>query len=155
MPPFAVSRFLAFTLLLLPTSARPVPPPGLVARQSHSTRMYGDLVIVFSLALLLALLGSFGWLATGRTVVQLVESFDRMYAALIAIAERLSDFRFSSLLERVAATTLNATGANTANTPRRGGASYPIATVPWGRQQGGGLGGTQGGGGPRAFTPST
>jgi len=159
MAPFAVSLLLALTLLPLPTPARPVPPPGLVARQSPSTRMDADLIfnIIFSLALLFVLLGRFAWLATGRTIAQLVESFNRMHAA---IAERLSDFRFSSLIERAAGTILDSADANTTttNTPRRGGASYPIATVPWGRLQSGVLGRfgtTRGDGDPPAFTPST
>jgi hypothetical protein len=96
---FAISSLLALTLLPLPTPARPVTPPVLDARQSSSasTRTGGDLAfnIAFSLgwpntfrllptscsicfeALLLALLGSFAWFATGRTVAQLIESFNR------------------------------------------------------------------------------
>jgi hypothetical protein len=41
-----------------------------------------------------------------------------MYAALIAVKEKLSNFRVSSLIDKAAATTLNATGAETADTPR-------------------------------------
>ena len=51
MVPFSASLFLAFTLLPLPVSARPVTPPMLDARQSSPTRTSGDLVfnIAFSL----------------------------------------------------------------------------------------------------------
>lgn len=55
-----------------------------------------------------------------------------MYTALIAVTEKLSEFRVSSLIDRVAATILDAAEADTANTSRRG-ASYPMATVAWGR----------------------
>jgi len=162
MGPFAISLLLAFTLLPLPTPAHPVTPSVLDARQSSSTstRMGGDLAfnIAFSLALLLALLGSFAWLATGRTVAQLIESFNGMCAALATVSERLSEFRLSSLVEKAAATILDAADANTANTPRRGGASYPVATVPWYRFQIGGIGrfgGTQGSGNTPALASST
>jgi len=124
-----------------------------VAHQNR-TPIDVDLVfdIAFSLALLFALLGSFAWLVIGRTIAQLFASLTRMCTTLVAIARRLSDFRFFP------ATILNTTDANTANTPRRGGASYPVATVPRGRVQSGGpgvFGGTRGGGGPPAFPPST
>jgi hypothetical protein len=51
MTPFFASLLLAFTILPLPTQARPVPLPGLIVRQSPSTRMDGNLIfnIVFSL----------------------------------------------------------------------------------------------------------
>ncbi|KAI9453262.1 hypothetical protein BJY52DRAFT_1289966 [Lactarius psammicola] len=158
---FVFILLLAFCLLPLPIPARPT-THMLLARQnySESTRMDVDLFfgIIFSLALLFALLGSFAWLATGRTVAQLFESLNRMCAASIALTRRLSDFRFSSLFERAATTILDATDAGTANTPRRGGASYPVATVPRGRMQSGRpgrLAGPQGGGSPLAFAPST
>lgn len=77
-----------------------------------------------------------------------------MHAALIAVSERLSEFHLSSLIERAASRIIDATDADTANTPRRGGASYPMETVPWVRLQGGGIGrfvGTQRGGNPPAL----
>lgn len=165
MTPFVFSLLIAVCLLPLHTPARPA-THMLVERQNSnsSTRMDGDLVfnIAFSLALLLALLGSFAWLATGRAVAQLVESFNRMHAALVAASEQLANLRLSSLVERAAATIVNATDdANTANTPRRGGPSYPVATVPWDRVQSGGRGpgrhgGAHGrGGDPPPSAPST
>ncbi|KAN0130241.1 hypothetical protein V8E53_011998 [Lactarius tabidus] len=155
---FAISSLLALTLLPLPTPARPVTPPVLDPRQSSSapTRTGGDLAfnIAFSLALLFALLGSFAWFATGRTVAQLIESFNQLCIALVAVSERLSEFRLSTLVEMAAATFLD---ADTANTSRRG-ASYPTATVPWYRFQIGGVGrfgGTLGGGNPPTLARST
>jgi len=158
MIPIAISLLLA-ALLPLPIRACPVTPSLLDVRQSSPSRTSGDLVfnIVFALALLLVLLGSFPWLATGRTVAQLMEGFDRVHVAVVAVAERLSDFRFSSLVDKAAATIVNTTGADTANTPRRGGVSYPMATVPWDRLQSGGNGriSTQGGGNPPALAQFT
>lgn len=74
-----------------------------------------------------------------------------MCAALVAVSERLSEFRLSYLVEKAAATIIDAADANIANTPRRGGTSYPMATLPWYRFQIGGVGSfgdTQGGGNP-------
>ena len=78
-----------------------------------------------------------------------------MYAALIAVTEKLSKFRVSSLIDNAAATILNATDAETADTPRRGGASYPMSSVVWGRSEGLGMSGVQGSGNPQALAPST
>ncbi|KAF8268404.1 hypothetical protein EI94DRAFT_1727860 [Lactarius quietus] len=39
-----------------------------------------------------------------------MESLDRMHVAVVAVAERLSDFRFSSLVEKAAATIIDTTG---------------------------------------------
>jgi len=159
MIPVSISLLLSFTLLPLPIRACPITSPLLDVRQSSPSRTSGDLVfnIAFSLALLLALLGSFPWLATGRTVAQLMESLDRMHVAVVAVAERLSDFRFSSLVEKAAATIIDTTGADTANTPWRGGVSYPMATVPGDRLQSGGNGriSTQRGGNPPALAQFT
>ena len=69
-----------------------------------------------------------------------------MCSTSIAFTQRLSNFRFSSLIERPA------------HTPRRGGPSSPVAGAPRGRVQSGGpgrFGGARGGGGPPAFSPST
>ncbi|KAF8268408.1 hypothetical protein EI94DRAFT_1727883 [Lactarius quietus] len=133
-------RLLEHHLGFVPHPTCPITPPLLDVRQSSPSRTGGDLIfnIAFSLALLLALLGSFAWLATGRTIAQLMEGFDRMYAAAVAVSERLSDFQFSSLVEKAAAAILDTTGADTANTPPRGGMSYPMATVPGDRLQRGG-----------------
>jgi len=124
MNPVVLILVFAICLLPLPTPARPT-TQMLVAHQNRTRRdvdLFFD--IAFSLALLFALLGSFTWLVTGRTISQLFASLTRMCASFVAFAQRLSNFRFSS------ATTAD---ASTANTPRRGGASHPVATVPRGR----------------------
>ena len=95
MTPFVASLLVAFTLLPRPTLGRPITPPMLDARQNISTQMELIFNIVFSLgevkllyifttshsppsqALLVAIFGSFVWLATERTLAQLVESLKR------------------------------------------------------------------------------
>ncbi|KAF8268410.1 hypothetical protein EI94DRAFT_1727894 [Lactarius quietus] len=154
MDTFVVFLLLAFFLLPLPTPARPTAHMR-VALQIAPTRMDADVIfgIAFSLALIFALLGSFAWLATGRTITQLFESLFRMSSALITFAQRLSDFAFS-LIERAWATFINAICANRPNAARRGGPSLPVATVRRVRAQSGTrgrFGGTQGNGSPSAF----
>jgi len=120
--------------------------------------MDADLVFntAYSMALLFAVLGRFTWFVTGITVAQLFAGLNRICTTFIAFAQRLSDFRFSSLVEMASATILNPTNANTTNPRRRGGPSYPVATVPRGRVQSGRSGrfGAQGGDIPPAFAPS-
>jgi len=153
MTPLAALILLAFFLLPLLSPARPT------TRQIAPTRKDADLVFgaAFSLALLSAILGSFAWLATGRSLTQLFTSLHRISAALIAFVQRLSEVPISSLVERAAAA-LNAIVANRANRPRRGGPTAPVATVLRGRVQSerrGRLGGAQINDGPPAFTSST
>ncbi|KAF8268405.1 hypothetical protein EI94DRAFT_1183212 [Lactarius quietus] len=138
MDTFMVLLLLAFLLLPLPTPARSIAHMR-VALQIAPTRIDDDFIfgIAFILALLFALLGSFAWLATGRTITQLFESLYRMSSSLITFVQRLSDFSLSSLVERAGATFLNAVGANRASAPRRGGPSSPVATVHRGRVQSG------------------
>lgn len=82
------------------------------------------------------------------TVAQLFGCLNRICSTFIALSQRLSNLPFSSLVEW--ATKLSATDADTPVTRRRrGGASYPVATVSRGRVQSGGpgrSGSSQGGG---------
>jgi hypothetical protein len=79
-----------------------------------------------------------------------------MDTAFIAVTERLSEFRVSSLIDKAAASILDAHEADTANTSRRG-ASYPMATAAWGRLQNGRFGrlDVRDGGNVSALAPST
>jgi len=130
---------LAIFLLLLPIPARPTAHMQ-AARQIALTRLDADFIfgVAFSSALLFAVLGSFAWLATGRTINHLVESLHGVAATLIVYVQRLSGLSFASLVERVAA--MYAAGTDRANTHRRRGPSLPVATVPQGRVQRGRLG---------------
>ncbi|KAH9060136.1 hypothetical protein EDB87DRAFT_1617098 [Lactarius vividus] len=112
------------------------PTTRLVGHQTFSAAWVdGNLVfnITFSLTLLF-----YAWLATGMTVTQFLRCFNRIRSTTIALAQRLSNLRFSSLVDW--ATNPNATDAGTAIPRRRGGPSSPLATVSRGRVQSGGPG---------------
>ncbi|KAH8986059.1 hypothetical protein EDB86DRAFT_2956342 [Lactarius hatsudake] len=120
-------------LIPLSTSARPVTPFALTARHNSSIPMDRDVIfdIAFVIALFFACLGSFAWLARGGTVAgHPAEFFNRLFAVPIAFFRQLSALCRS-------ASVLNVNNVNVAFIPRRGGASYPVATVPWGLQGGG------------------
>ncbi|KAH9175561.1 hypothetical protein EDB89DRAFT_320739 [Lactarius sanguifluus] len=144
MTHFVFILLLAFCLLPLPIPARPT-TRILVGHQNFSAWIDGDLIydITFSSTLLF-----YAWLATGMTVAQLFGCLNQICSTFIALSQRLSNLRFSSLVEW--ATKLGATDAGTAVTRRRrGGASYPVATVSRGQVQSGGpgrSGSSQGGG---------
>ncbi|KAH9033636.1 hypothetical protein EDB85DRAFT_1890159 [Lactarius pseudohatsudake] len=144
MTHFVFALLLAFYFLPLPILARPT-AHILVGPQNFSAWVDSNLIfnITFSLTLLF-----YAWLATGMTVAQLFGCLNRICSTFIALSQRLSNLRFSSLIEW--ATKLSATDAGTAGTRgRRGGASYPVATVSRGRVQSGGpgrSGSSQGGG---------
>ncbi|KAH8986729.1 hypothetical protein EDB92DRAFT_1949009 [Lactarius akahatsu] len=124
---------LSITLIPLPTSARPVAPFVLTARQNSSILMDRDVIfdIAFVIALFFACLGSFAWLASGGTVGgHPAEFFNRLFAVPIAFFRQLSAFCRSTSV-------LDVNNVNVAFIPRRGGASYPVATVPQGVRGGG------------------
>ncbi|KAH9175562.1 hypothetical protein EDB89DRAFT_321168 [Lactarius sanguifluus] len=108
---------------------RPVAPFALNARQNPSIPMVREVIfdIAFVIALFFACLGSFAWLTSGGTA----ELFNRKFFAVpVAFFRQLAVFcRPASILD--------ANNVNVTFIPRRGGASYPIATVPWGLQGGG------------------
>ncbi|KAI9453260.1 hypothetical protein BJY52DRAFT_852200 [Lactarius psammicola] len=128
---------LIVTLVLPPTSARPVTPFTPTARQNSSTLMEHDIIfgVAFVLALLFAFLGRFVRLASGGTAgAQPAEFFPRLCTVPIAFIRQLSVFCRSAFIERAAP---NVNDVNAAFVPRRGGASYPVATVPHGPHGGG------------------
>ncbi|KAF8268412.1 hypothetical protein EI94DRAFT_1727899 [Lactarius quietus] len=131
------SLLLAVTLIPPPISARPVASLTLGAHQNAFAQIDSDVIfdIAFSLALFIALLGSFAWLTNRWTAgAQPAEFFNGLY---VAFSRQLSVLGRSAVIERATATFLDVSNANTAFVPRRGGTSYPVATVPWGAQAGG------------------
>jgi len=123
--------FLTFTLVPLPTSARPVTPVAITARRNASAPIDHAVVfdIAFALVLLFAFLGSFAWLASRWTAgAQPAEFVNRLCAVPIALSRQLSVLCPSTFVEGAAA----AKNVNIGFVPRRGGASYPVATVPGG-----------------------
>lgn len=145
------------TFIPLPTLACPVAPFTLATRQNASASMDYDVIfdITFSLALFIALLGSFAWLASLWTAgAQPGEFFNRLFAAC---SRKLSVFGRATFIETAVATFLDANNARTAFVPRRGGATYPVATVPGGLQAGGSrrVGVVQGSGDRPAGVPSS
>jgi len=135
------SASLLLTVLLIPhpTSAHPVAPFKftLAVRQNTSAPIDHHAIfdIAFFLAFVIALLGSFAWVTSRwASGAQPAEFFHRHFAAF---SRQLSVFGHSAFVERVSATILDTSNANGAFIPRRGGASYPVATVPGGLQAGG------------------
>ncbi|KAI9442931.1 hypothetical protein H4582DRAFT_2072001 [Lactarius indigo] len=127
---FVFILLLAFYLLPLPIPARPT-TRILVGRQDFSAWVDSDLIFNITFSLIYA------WLATGMTVAQLFGCLNRIYSAFVALSQRLSNLRFSSLVEW--ATSTNATDAGSRITHRRrGGPSSPVATVSRGQVQSGG-----------------
>ncbi|KAN0130243.1 hypothetical protein V8E53_012000 [Lactarius tabidus] len=148
---------LTITFIPFPALARPVAPSTLAARQNASASMNYDVIfdIAFPLALFILLLGSFARLASLWTAgVQPGEFFSRLCAAC---SRQLSAFGHSTFIESTAATFLDVNSARVAFVPRRGGATYPVATVPGGMQAGGPrrVGVVQGSGGRPAGVPSS
>ncbi|KAH9033635.1 hypothetical protein EDB85DRAFT_2144858 [Lactarius pseudohatsudake] len=124
---------LTITLVPLSTSARPVAPFALNARQNSSIPMDREVIfdIAFVIALFFACLGSFAWLTSGGTAGgRPAELFNQFFAIPVAFFWQLSVFCRSASI-------LDANNVNVTFIPRRGGASYPVATVPWGLQGGG------------------
>jgi len=123
---------LLLTFIIVPTSARPVALFTPTAPRDAFAPIDHDVVfdIVFALAFF-ALLGSIAWLASRWTAgAQLAGFFNRHCAVPIAFCQQLSAFIDS---ERAAVTN----NANAPFVPRKGGASYPVATFPGGLQGGG------------------
>ncbi|KAI9442932.1 hypothetical protein H4582DRAFT_1142750 [Lactarius indigo] len=121
---------LIVTLVPLSTSARPVDPLVLTARQNSSISMGRDVIfdIAFVIALFFACLGSLAWLSSGRIAGgDPAECSNGLFSVPIACFRQLSVFCRSASI-------FNANNANAAFIPRRGGASYPVATVAWGLQ---------------------
>ncbi|KAH9073501.1 hypothetical protein EDB83DRAFT_78432 [Lactarius deliciosus] len=124
---------LTITLVPLSASARPVAPFALNARQNSSTPMVREVIfeIAFVIGLFFACLGSIAWLTNGGTAAGYpAELFNQLFAVPVAFFRQLSVFCRSASI-------LDADNVNVTFIPRRGGASYPVATVPWGLQGGG------------------